>query len=171
MLVLGGAGAAFAYYNVLGKPSRRRQRRAARRSRGYRFGERAVLHPLMGTDGSNDREASAEFAGDQFRSDSIILARIDPVDKKATLVSIHRDTLVDMGEYGQNKLNAAHAIGGAAHGENRIEVGGRAHFPLCRDQLTASKTLSMRWAASKWMFRWRSTTRMPAAIWMPGCRR
>ena len=69
---------------------------------------------LMGTDGSNDREASAEFAGDQFRSDSIILARIDPVDKKATLVSIHRDTLVDMGEYGQNKLNAAHAIGGAA---------------------------------------------------------
>ena len=36
------------------------------------------------------------------------------MDKKATLVSIHRDTLVDMGEYGQNKLNAAHAIGGAA---------------------------------------------------------
>ena len=68
----------------------------------------------MGTDGSDDREASEEFAGDQFRSDSIMLTRIDPVNKKVTLVSLHRDTLVDMGEYGQNKLNAAHAIGGAA---------------------------------------------------------
>ena len=69
---------------------------------------------LMGTDGSDEREASEEFAGDQFRSDSIMLTRIDPVNKKVTLVSLHRDTLVDMGEYGQNKLNAAHAIGGAA---------------------------------------------------------
>lgn len=69
---------------------------------------------LMGTDGSNDRAASEEYAGDSFRADSMILARIDPVSKKVTMVSIHRDTLVDMGEYGNNKLNAAHALGGAA---------------------------------------------------------
>lgn len=69
---------------------------------------------LMGTDESSDRAASEEFAGDQFRSDSIMLTRIDPVNKKVTMVSIHRDTLVDMGEYGENKLNAAHALGGAA---------------------------------------------------------
>ncbi|MDR0513597.1 MAG: LCP family protein [Coriobacteriaceae bacterium] len=69
---------------------------------------------LMGTDGSSERTSSEEFGGDNFRSDSIMLARIDPVNKKVTLVSIHRDTLVDMGEYGQQKLNAAHAFGGAS---------------------------------------------------------
>ncbi|MEY8561603.1 LCP family protein [Eggerthellaceae bacterium 3-80] len=66
---------------------------------------------LMGTDGSAERDASGDF-GESYRTDSIMLARIDPVDKKLTLVSIHRDTLVDMGEYGQQKLNAAHALEG-----------------------------------------------------------
>ena len=69
---------------------------------------------LMGTDGSAERENSAEYAGDPTRSDSIILARIDAPNHKVTLVSLHRDTLIDMGEYGQNKLNAAYAIGGPA---------------------------------------------------------
>ncbi|WP_232050915.1 LCP family protein [Arabiibacter massiliensis] len=115
VLVLGGAGAAFAYYSTL----------SGNLHEGVDDDLRAALvdtdlarEPfyllLMGTDGSDDRAASAEYAGDQFRSDSIILTRIDPVDKKVTMVSLHRDTLVDMGEYGQNKLNAAHAIGGPA---------------------------------------------------------
>ena len=115
VLVFGGAGAAFAYYSVL----------SGNLHDGVDDDLRAALvetdlvnEPfyllLMGTDGSDEREASEEFAGDQFRSDSIMLTRIDPVNKKVTLVSLHRDTLVDMGEYGQNKLNAAHAIGGAA---------------------------------------------------------
>lgn len=115
VLVLGGAGAAFAYYQVL---SGNLHDGVSDELRNALVETDLANEPfyilLMGTDGSNDREASQEFAGDQFRSDSIILARIDPVNKKATLVSIHRDTLVDMGEYGQNKLNAAHAIGGAA---------------------------------------------------------
>lgn len=67
---------------------------------------------LMGTDGSAERAQTEEFAGDAFRTDSIILARIDPVDVKVTLVSLHRDTYVDLGEYGPNKLNAAHFFGG-----------------------------------------------------------
>ena len=69
---------------------------------------------LMGTDGSAEREESEEYGGGGFRSDTIILARIDAPNKKATLVSIHRDTRVDMGESGLHKLNAAHAIGGPA---------------------------------------------------------
>ena len=114
-VVLGGVGTAFGYYAIL----------SGNLHAGVDADLRAALvetdlanEPfyilLMGTDGSNDREASAEFAGDQFRSDSIILTRIDPVNKKVAMVSIHRDTLVDMGEYGQNKINAAHAIGGAS---------------------------------------------------------
>ena len=70
---------------------------------------------LMGVDGSLERENSAEYGGDSFRSDSIILARIDPQQKKATLISIVRDTYVDMGENGYQKINAAHAIGGPAY--------------------------------------------------------
>lgn len=70
---------------------------------------------LMGVDGSAARENSAQYAGDSFRSDSIILARIDPQQKQVTLVSIMRDTYVDMGENGFQKINAAHAIGGPAY--------------------------------------------------------
>src|SRR5699024_9542927 len=112
---VGGLGTAFAYYGIL----------SGNLHAGVDADLRAALvetdlanEPfyllLMGTDGSSDRESSEEFAGDQFRSDSIMLTRIDTVGKKVTLVSVHRDTLVDMGEYGQNKLNAAHALGGAA---------------------------------------------------------
>ncbi len=106
-----GAGAAFAYVNVL--------------SGNFRSGlgdtskylvKTSLTQPfymlLMGTDGSSERDESGDF-GDSYRTDSIMLARIDPVNKKVTLVSLHRDTMIDYGdEYGINKLNAAHVFGG-----------------------------------------------------------
>ncbi len=103
VLCLGGAAAAYAYYHVLDSNL---HEGVTEELRGKLVETDLAKEPfymlLMGTDGSNDREASEEFAGDQFRSDSIMLARIDPVDKKVTLVSLHRDTLVDMGEeYGR----------------------------------------------------------------------
>lgn len=66
---------------------------------------------LMGTDRSQERLESGEY-GEAYRSDSIMLARLDPKKKKATIVSIPRDTQVDLGEYGTNKINAAHFYGG-----------------------------------------------------------
>lgn len=115
VLVLGGAGAAFAYYSILSGNLHEGVDDALRDALVETdLANEPFYLLLMGTDGSADRAASAEYAGDQFRSDSIILTRIDPVNKKVTLVSLHRDTLIDMGEYGQNKLNAAHAIGGPA---------------------------------------------------------
>jgi LCP family protein required for cell wall assembly len=78
---------------------------------------------LMGVDSSQDRNNS-EYYGGVFRTDSIMLARIDPIDKKVTLISFDRDTLVDLGSYdtmvdenGQKyhrKLNEAYAFGGPA---------------------------------------------------------
>lgn len=68
---------------------------------------------IMGVDKSEEREQSAEFAGDTFRSDSMILARIDPTQKTVALVSIERDTYVNIEGYGPNKLNAAASYGGA----------------------------------------------------------
>ena len=69
---------------------------------------------LMGTDKSAYREQTAAYAGDNFRSDSMILVRVDPQGKKVTMVSMHRDTEIDIDGYGMQKLNASYAIGGPA---------------------------------------------------------
>lgn len=66
---------------------------------------------LMGVDSSEERKQDGG-TDDDYRSDSIILARIDPVNKKVTLMSLHRDTEINMGEHGKQKLNAAHSLGG-----------------------------------------------------------
>ena len=58
--------------------------------------------------GSDQRDDEAS------RADTIILARIDPLKKQVTLVSIPRDTYVNIDGYGMSKINAAHAYGGAA---------------------------------------------------------
>ncbi len=69
---------------------------------------------LLGIDSSEERENSETYAGDNFRSDSMMLVRIDPENQQVTIISIMRDTYVDMGEYGYQKINAAHALGGDA---------------------------------------------------------
>lgn len=72
---------------------------------------------LLGVDKSQERMESEEYGPDDsnFRADSIILARIDPKGQKVTLVSLHRDTMVDMGSNGTQKLNAAYALGGPSY--------------------------------------------------------
>lgn len=67
---------------------------------------------LMGVDSSDERKAEEGGTDADFRSDSIILARIAADEKKVTLLSIHRDIEVDMGQYGTQKINAAHSVGG-----------------------------------------------------------
>ena len=60
----------------------------------------------------------AEDWGDStvnFRSATIILTRVDAPAQKVTLVSIPRDTLVDMGANGERKINDAYSIGGGAY--------------------------------------------------------
>lgn len=63
---------------------------------------------LIGTDEAED---STE---DMHRSDTNIVVRIDPAKNQATMVSIPRDTKIDIDGYGTNKFNAAYAYGGAA---------------------------------------------------------
>lgn len=68
---------------------------------------------LVGTDKSADRVAENSTGG-VHRTDSMILTRVDPIAAKVTLVSIQRDTLVDLGgSYGKQKINAAYTLGGA----------------------------------------------------------
>jgi LCP family protein required for cell wall assembly len=68
---------------------------------------------LMGTDGSAERQAE-DGEDATYRSDSMILCRVDPTTPRVTMVSIVRDTYVNIPGYGMNKINAAHALGGAS---------------------------------------------------------
>ena len=70
---------------------------------------------LLGVDKSQGRAEDWGDATSNFRSDTIILARIDAPSQKVTLVSIPRDTLVDMGANGERKINDAYSIGGGAY--------------------------------------------------------
>ena len=94
---------------------------------------------LLGTDGRPGET--------QYRSDTIILARIDPQQKVATLLSIPRDTMVTW-KGSTMKINGVHAYDGAAgmvqivsdlcHVESRTTP---------RSTLTASPASPMPWAA------------------------
>lgn len=72
---------------------------------------------LLGVDKDEERANSSEYGPSDaaYRSDSMILARIDPKGDQVTLVSIHRDTKIDMGSHGTQKINAAYSIGGPAY--------------------------------------------------------
>lgn len=60
---------------------------------------------LLGTDSRDD--------GSNGRSDSMMVATIDPVSKKAYLMSILRDTYVEIPGHGRSRINAAYSYGGA----------------------------------------------------------
>jgi LCP family protein required for cell wall assembly len=47
-----------------------------------------------------------------FRTDTVVIARIDPQQKKVWMISIPRDTRVLIPGHGYQKINAAHAFGG-----------------------------------------------------------
>lgn len=63
---------------------------------------------LIGTDEAEDSDE------DMHRSDTNIVVRVDPLSNQATMVSIPRDTKIEIDGYGTNKFNAAYAYGGAA---------------------------------------------------------
>lgn len=63
---------------------------------------------LIGSDARIGDASSGE------RSDTNILARIDPVQGAVTIISIPRDTKIELEGYGTNKFNAAYAYKGVA---------------------------------------------------------
>jgi LCP family protein required for cell wall assembly len=61
---------------------------------------------LLGIDKRDDEPVEGT------RSDTIMIASFDPVTKSATLVSLPRDLWVNIPNYGQQRINVAHAVGG-----------------------------------------------------------
>lgn len=76
---------------------------------------------LLGVDKSEGRADEWGSSDSNFRSDTIILARVDPPGQKITLVSIPRDTQVDMGENGKRKINDAYSLGGPSYAVEVVE--------------------------------------------------
>ena len=71
---------------------------------------------LLGIDTGDDGRV------EQCRSDTTIVATVNPSDKQTTLVSLARDTYVDIpGQGKQDKLNHAYAFGGASLAMDTVE--------------------------------------------------
>lgn len=69
--------------------------------------ERRAAHNVHILLAGDDERAQDEPA----RSDTIIYTVLRPIDKKVSMVSIPRDTLVNIPGYGEDKINAALSVG------------------------------------------------------------
>ncbi|MBI4534216.1 MAG: LCP family protein, partial [Candidatus Melainabacteria bacterium] len=70
---------------------------------------------FLGTDvvyTKRKHQAKADLAVFTGRSDTIVVARLDPFRNTVCLLSVPRDTQVHIPGYGSQKINAANAIGG-----------------------------------------------------------
>ncbi len=113
VLALGGIGAAWAYYASLEGSLHKNVDENLLDSLTVNDSPSDPFYMLLiGSDKSADRDESGEF-GETYRTDSMILVRVDPKDKKVTMISIPRDTKVNLPGYGYQKINAAYAFGGA----------------------------------------------------------
>ena len=66
---------------------------------------------ICGIDKAGWREDDPDFGG-SFRTDTMMLVRVDPKAKKVVLVSLMRDIRVNLGADGNHKLNEAYVVGG-----------------------------------------------------------
>ena len=114
LLLLAGGGTAFAVYMnsindaLKSDKSKEEQQAIADTLAPVRNYTEPFYMLLIGSDA---REGSDE---DGQRSDTNILVRVDPTNCVVTMLSIPRDTKVEIDGYGTNKFNAAYNFGGAA---------------------------------------------------------
>lgn len=112
VLALGGVGAAWAYIMQLESNMQRGVDEDLLNSLTVTDSPSDPFYMLLiGVDKSQDREATDEYGG-SYRTDSMILTRVDPKAKTVTMVSIPRDTKVTIPGHGTQKINAAYAFGG-----------------------------------------------------------
>lgn len=76
---------------------------------------------LLGIDRNKERAEEEGSSDELYRTDTMILAHVNPQEKTVQLVSIPRDTKVDLGEYGTQKINAAFTFGGPALAIEKVE--------------------------------------------------
>jgi LCP family protein required for cell wall assembly len=115
VVLLAGAGAAYGYTKYIEK--KMQPKKSTLQAVAAVISEPAPAEPvnflIIGADRNSD--------GSNGRSDTIIIAHIDFQTKKATLVSIPRDSRVEIPGYGLDKINAAFSYGGPALAIQTIE--------------------------------------------------
>ena len=75
--------------------------------------------------GSDD---DAKFAADRFNTQSMILLRVDPGTKRATMLSIPRDLWVPIPGHGTGKISTAFQMGGSDLAIKTVESNFRVHI-------------------------------------------
>jgi LCP family protein required for cell wall assembly len=74
--------------------------------------------------GSDD---DAKFPPDRLNTQSMILLRVDPTSKQATMLSIPRDLWVPIPEQGTGKISTAYQVGGAKAAIAAVESNFKVH--------------------------------------------
>lgn len=104
-IVAAVAGALFASSSLFD------EKPVAKKTEMMASGDKTVVM-LMGVD---------EREGDVGRSDTLMIATLDPKKKKAAILSIPRDTRVKIQGHGFDKINAAYAYGGHKLTQSTVE--------------------------------------------------
>ena len=104
-IVAAVAGALFASSSLFD------EKPVAKKTEMMASGDKTVVM-LMGVD---------EREGDVGRSDTLMIATLDPKKKKAAILSIPRDTRVKIQGHGFDKINAAYAYGGYKLTQSTVE--------------------------------------------------
>ncbi len=76
---------------------------------------------VLGTDVTFDAVTGEPIPEINGRTDTVLLMRIDPMRYKMYLLSIPRDSLVEIPGFGWQKINAAHVFGGVHLTEKTLE--------------------------------------------------
>lgn len=114
LVVLVGAGSAFALYinhinDALRGSKSNEELLGIQDALGYSSSLNEPFYMLLL---GSDRREGYDVMG--ARSDTNIVVRVDPTENQLTMVSIPRDTKVEIPGHGTQKFNAAYAFGGAA---------------------------------------------------------
>jgi len=80
------------------------------------LGTKVLTSDLSGESGSSQQHLGYHALVNSFDglTDTMLLLRFNPETKRVVLLSIPRDTRVDISGYGTNKVNAANSLGGPA---------------------------------------------------------
>ena len=111
-VLLGGVGGVFAYYYHTSRTVRDATHIVISGNWSPRrtFGREEVNLLLMGRD--VDLDNRAQVVHTRGRTDLMMLAHLDFVHQRAYLLSVPRDSWVQVPGHGHHKINAAHALGG-----------------------------------------------------------
>ena len=160
-LVLGGVGAAWAYINNLDKALNKDVDADLLNSLTVTDSASDPFYMLLiGIDKDEGRESSDEYGG-SYRTDSMILARIDPKDKQVTLISIPRDTQVTIGTHGTQRSTRPMLLAVLRAQSRPLRTWLESLSAIMRKLILMALLLwSMLLAVSTLMFSMKSTTRI-----------